>query len=267
MVSLGRLSRPFFLLPPRSHTPCGFRGDKPRSPPGCLVLADAAPRLKRYARLACRCAAAPLSALRACGRSGGPRPLRRVAAAPGGSPRRSGLLAAPPSLRSVARVAPADPARPPRGSVPACAPAGGGCAPGCGRVLGGRSAPPRFVRRLRPPGCSAPAGAGCSARCGGREKVGFRFPSPLKNPLTLKRPKGKGVRALPFGNPHPGIGDYQIAPLPRSGKGRWRPMTAIGEKGSTSKNRLSLFENTLRGGIFSPFCPILPQKFVIPAEM
>ena len=82
---------------------------------------------------------------------------------------------------------------------------------------------------------------------------GFRFPSPLKNPLTLKRPKGEGLRPLPFGNPHPGIGDYQIAPLPRSGKGRWRPMAAIGEKGSTSKNRLFLFENTLRGGIFRHF--------------
>ena len=82
---------------------------------------------------------------------------------------------------------------------------------------------------------------------------GFRFPSPLKNPLTLKRPKGEGLRPLPFGNPHPGIGDYQIAPLPRSGKGRWRPLAAIGEKGSTSKNRLSLFETPLRGGIFRHF--------------
>ena len=82
---------------------------------------------------------------------------------------------------------------------------------------------------------------------------GFRFPSPLKNPLTLKRPKGEGSRPLPFGNPHPGRGDYQIAPLPRSGKGRWRPMAAIGEKGNTSKNRLSLFENTHRGCIFRHF--------------
>ena len=82
---------------------------------------------------------------------------------------------------------------------------------------------------------------------------GFRFPSPLKNPLTLKRPKGEGLRPLPFGNPHPGRGDYQIAPLPRSGKGRWRPMAAIGETGNTSKNRLSLFENTHRGGIFRHF--------------
>ena len=71
--------------------------------------------------------------------------------------------------------------------------------------------------------------------------------------FPLKRPKGKGVRALPFGNPHPGIGDYQIAPLPRSGKGRWRPLAAIGEKGNTSKNRLFLFENTLRGGVFRHF--------------
>ena len=79
----------------------------------------------------------------------------------------------------------------------------------------------------------------------------FRFPSPLKNPLTLKRPKGEGLRPLPFGNPHPGIGDYQIAPLPRSGKGRWRPRAAIGEKGSTSKNRLSLFEPPSGEGFFA----------------
>ena len=55
---------------------------------------------------------------------------------------------------------------------------------------------------------------------------GFRFPSPLKKPLTLKRPKGRAA-ALPFGNLTPGVsGDYQIAPLPRSGKGRWRPLAA-----------------------------------------
>lgn len=175
------------------------------------MLADAAPRLKRYARLACRCAAAPLSALRACGRSGGPRPLRRVAAAPGGSPRRSGLLAAPasrllrfapaavaaplrgsplrscpgapwvaalpvrslggavavarraraaapPSLRSVARVAPADPARPPRGSVPACAPAGGG--------LRARLRPGAWWAFRPPAFCPAAAAAGVFRACG-----------------------------------------------------------------------------------------------------
>ena len=58
-------------------------------------------------------------------------------------------------------------------------------------------------------------------------KGGFRFPPFLKNPIPLKRPNGKGVRALPFGNPHPGVGDYQIAPLPQSGKGRWRPVAAV----------------------------------------
>ena len=52
---------------------------------------------------------------------------------------------------------------------------------------------------------------------------------------------------LPFGKPHPGVGDYQIAPLPRSGKGRWRPMAAVGEKEVAFENRLSLFGNTLRG--------------------
>ena len=35
---------------------------------------------------------------------------------------------------------------------------------------------------------------------------GFRFPSPLKNPLSLKRPNGEGLRPLPFGNPHPWVG-------------------------------------------------------------
>ena len=55
---------------------------------------------------------------------------------------------------------------------------------------------------------------------------GFRFPSPLKNPLTLKRPKGRGC-APPLWKPHPRrVGDYQIAPLPRSGKGGWRPRAA-----------------------------------------
>ena len=35
------------------------------------------------------------------------------------------------------------------------------------------------------------------------------------------------VRPLPFGNLTLGVsGDYQIAPLPRSGKGRWRPLAA-----------------------------------------
>ena len=35
-------------------------------------------------------------------------------------------------------------------------------------------------------------------------KGGFRFPPFLKNPFPLKRPKGEGLRPLPFGNPHPG---------------------------------------------------------------
>ena len=83
-------------------------------------------------------------------------------------------------------------------------------------------------------------------------KGGFRFPPFLKNLFPLKRPKGRAATP-PLWKPPPGEGDYQIAPLPQSGKGRWRPMAAIGEKGSTSKNRLFLFENTLRGGIFRHF--------------
>ena len=32
----------------------------------------------------------------------------------------------------------------------------------------------------------------------------------------------------PLWKPHPGVsGDYQIAPLPQSGKGRWRPLAAV----------------------------------------
>ena len=59
-------------------------------------------------------------------------------------------------------------------------------------------------------------------------KGGFRFPPFLKNLFPLKRPNGEGLRPLPFGNPHPeGFGDYQIAPLPRCGKGRCRPLAAV----------------------------------------
>ena len=56
---------------------------------------------------------------------------------------------------------------------------------------------------------------------------GFRFPSPLKKPLTLKRPKREGCGPPSLETPSGGLGDYQIAPLPRSGKGRWRPKAAI----------------------------------------
>lgn len=97
-----------------------------------------------------------------------------VALASGGRAR----AAAPPSLRSVARVAAALPARPPRGSVPASAPAGGlrgrsasRCAP-VRRPLVWRSAPPRFaaaaaagLRPLRRAGFR---------RCGARRKPTLR---------------------------------------------------------------------------------------------
>ena len=49
---------------------------------------------------------------------------------------------------------------------------------------------------------------------------GFRFPSSLKNPLTLKRPKREGRSPPSLETLTLGVGDYQIAPLPRSGKGR-----------------------------------------------
>lgn len=239
MVSLGRLSRPFFCCRHARTLRAASAGTSPGRRPDAWCSLTLRPGLKGMrgwlaaARLACRCAAAPLSALRACGRSGGPRPLRRVAAAPGGSPRRSGLLAAPasrllrfapaavaaplrgsplrscpgapwvaalpvrslggavavarraraaapPSLRSVARVAPADPARPPRGSVPACAPAGGAARPaaaGClvgvppPRVLSG-SCGRRGVPRLRARGVPPAAAGG--------KRWDFDFPLSLK---------------------------------------------------------------------------------------
>ena len=59
---------------------------------------------------------------------------------------------------------------------------------------------------------------------------GFRFPSPLKNLLSLKRPKREGCGPPSLETPSGGVGDYQIAPLPRSGKGRWRPLAAGGIK-------------------------------------
>ena len=48
---------------------------------------------------------------------------------------------------------------------------------------------------------------------------GFRFPFPLENPLSLKRPKREGCGPPSLETPTSGLGDYQIAPLPRSGKG------------------------------------------------
>ena len=39
-------------------------------------------------------------------------------------------------------------------------------------------------------------------------------------------PTAFGLCALPLWKHPPGLGDYQIAPLPRRGKGRWRPRAA-----------------------------------------
>ena len=58
-------------------------------------------------------------------------------------------------------------------------------------------------------------------------KGGFRFPPFLKVPFPLKRPKGRGCDPSPLETSPWGGGDYQIAPLPRSGKGRWRPLAAV----------------------------------------
>ena len=55
---------------------------------------------------------------------------------------------------------------------------------------------------------------------------GFRFPFPLENPPSLNDQRGRAV-ALPLWKHPPWRGDCQIAPLPQSGKGRWRPRAAI----------------------------------------
>ena len=67
-------------------------------------------------------------------------------------------------------------------------------------------------------------------------KGGFRFPPFLKNLFPLKRPKGRGGDPSPLETPPWGLGDYQIAPLPQSGKGRWRPLAAGGIKRGTDSH-------------------------------
>lgn len=85
------------------------------------LLADAPTRLKRYARLPCRCAAAALSGLRRCGGSAGARPLRRGRGCPAGSPVAPGC--SPLRLRGCcASLRPRSPLRsaaPPLRSCPA----------------------------------------------------------------------------------------------------------------------------------------------------
>ena len=65
-----------------------------------------------------------------------------------------------------------------------------------------------------------------SAIQGGRK---FRSSFPLENPPSLSDQRGRAA-ALPLWKHPPGVGDYQIAPLPRSGKGRWRPLAAVDMK-------------------------------------
>ena len=67
-------------------------------------------------------------------------------------------------------------------------------------------------------------------------KGGFRFPPFLKNLFPLKRPKGRGYDPSPLETSPGVLGDYQIAPLPRSGKGRWRPRAAGGIKRGTDSH-------------------------------
>ena len=92
-----------------------------RPPSAMPLLADAPTRLKRYARLPCRCAAAALSGLRRCGGSAGARPLRRGRGCPAGSPVAPGC--SPLRLRGCcASLRPRSPLRsaaPPLRSFPA----------------------------------------------------------------------------------------------------------------------------------------------------
>ena len=63
-----------------------------------------------------------------------------------------------------------------------------------------------------------------SAIQGGRK---FRSSFPLENPLSLSDQRGRAAALPLWKHPPGGGGDYQIAPLPRSGKGRWRPLAAV----------------------------------------
>ena len=58
-------------------------------------------------------------------------------------------------------------------------------------------------------------------------KGGFRFPPFLKNLFPLKRPKGEGLRPLPFGNPTRGraiIKSRLCREAAKVGGGRWPPL-------------------------------------------
>lgn len=160
------------LVPP-AWGPAGKR----RGPPsvGMPLLADAPTRLKRYARLPCRCAAAALSGLRRCGGSAGARPLRRGRGCPAGSPVAPGC--SPLRLRGCcASLRPRSPLRsaaPPLRSCPARLPAApcsrlrsrGGAARPLGRSL--RSRPAAAWWASRPPAFWRAAARGLPLR---REK-------------------------------------------------------------------------------------------------
>ena len=178
-----------------------------RPPSAMPLLADAPTRLKRYARLPCRCAAAALSGLRRCGGSAGARPLRRGRGCPAGSPvapgcsplrsfpaapwvaalpsrslggavavARRAWAAAPPSLRSVACVAAARPARLPAAPCSRLRSRGGAARP-LGRSL--RSRPAAAWWASRPPRVLARCGAGVAAAAG-KEKAGLAAGFPGK---------------------------------------------------------------------------------------
>ena len=67
-----------------------------------------------------------------------------------------------------------------------------------------------------------------SAIQGGRK---FRSSFPLENPPSLSDQRGRAAALPLWKHPPGGVGDYQIAPLPRGGKGRWRPLAAVDMKG------------------------------------
>lgn len=161
------------LVPP-AWGPAGKR----RGPPsvGMPLLADAPTRLKRYARLPCRCAAAALSGLRRCGGSAGALAVRL----PG--------LVLPRRGRSRCPAAAAPPvARPARRSG----------RPAPHRVAGGRCgpAPCRPSRRLR----RAAAGRGRPAvAVSSRRPFGAAgHPPPGGPPLAARRGVGGGPTCRP----------------------------------------------------------------------
>ena len=134
-------------------------------------------------------------------------------------PAPAGAESLPPSEREVARSAGRRDVDPPH--------------PRCSSVGGDALIAPPFSHHI--PGGTAPSAPTSAYRASALFfSVIPRAQSARGNPHP--RARRRGIPASLFGNTHPGVGDYQIAPLPRSGKGRWRPLAAGGVKRGTDSH-------------------------------